>query len=230
MVQCMRCERELPVEFGNTPRNACTDCGWMLRCIPLAISQRLELSDSVSRAHSRPGIFSVAEADDLGRITLTADGPAPQNEDDVNEVCERLVRVLNSMGGTWSAPVEGESDVDMHSMNDDGDRLAMQVVRAKCDGLFWKAVNSAGSATAEYGANSPADEIIQAIRKKSRKYPGAQRQDLTLVVDASRTPSHTFQQVLDAFQAQHFEECKSHGFKAVWVVGPREELVVQLDQ
>jgi hypothetical protein len=67
------------------------------------------------------------------------------------------------------------------------------------------------------------------IRKKSVHYPPAQKKGLTLALDSARTPSHTFQRVLDVFRAEHLEECKQAGFEQVWAVGPRDELVVRLD-
>ena len=35
---------------------------------------------------------------------------------------------------------------------------------------------------------------------------------MTLALDAARTPSHTFQRVLDLFRAQHLKECQQAGF------------------
>jgi hypothetical protein len=143
----MKCQRELPADFDEMPRQPCPECGSTVRGISRDIKEALALSDSVSRTQLRPGLQSMAENHDHGTITLTADGPAPQNEEDVQEVCERLVRMFNSIGGTWSVPVEAEMDVDRRSTNDDGDTLEMQVIRAKIDGRFWEAVNTTGSAT-----------------------------------------------------------------------------------
>jgi hypothetical protein len=57
-----------------------------------------------------------------------------------------------------------------------------------------------------------------------------QKLKMSLVLDAARTPSHTFQQVLDAFRAQYREECEDAGFAQVWAVGPQDSLVERLDR
>jgi hypothetical protein len=189
----------------------------------------LVFGQSVSLIHARPGVQSTAEADDQGKITLTATGPGPRNEDDALDVCARLVRAMNSAGGTWSAPAKGEQDIDGCSTNTADEKLNMQVVRASNNGKLWQEVNREGSATINYDASDVAREMIDAIRKKSGKYAAPQKMALTLVLDAARTPSHTFQRVLDVFRAEHLEECQRAGFAQVWAVGPRDELVVRLD-
>jgi hypothetical protein len=52
---------------------------------------------------------------------------------------------------------------------------------------------------------------------------------LTLVLDASRTPNHTFQQVHNHFAKAHGVKCSNFGFSSVWVVGAADELVDRLD-
>ena len=231
MVHCKICGKELPPEFSETRDQPCSACGSTLRGFTLKAEpgQYLTIGQSVSLIHTRPGLQSTADADDQGRITLTAAGPAPQNEEGALEICERLVRVLNSVGGTWSPPAEWKQDIDGRSTNAAGKELLMQVVRASNNGRLWEAVNREGSATVNYESVAVALEMIEAIRKKSRKYPAAQKRKMTLSLDAARTPSHTFQRVLDVFRTQHLEECQQAGFSQVWAVGPRDELVVRLD-
>ena len=185
---------------------------------------------SVSLIHTRPGLQSTAQADDQGKITLTAAGPGPRNEDDALEICARLVWTLNKTGGDWSVPVESKQDIDGYSTNSAGNKLQIQVVRASNNNRLWQVVNEAGSATIDYIASSAAREMIDAILKKSGRYPAEQKKELSLVLDAARTPSHTFRQVLDAFRAQHLEECQKAGFAQVWAVGPQDSLVERLDQ
>ena len=72
--------------------------------------------------------------------------------------------------------------------------------------------------------------MIDAILKKAGKYPTAQKRQLTLVLDAARTPSHTSQLVLDAFRARHLAECQQAGFAQVWAVGPQDSLATRLDR
>jgi hypothetical protein len=233
MVRCRQCGNELPPEFGNMPRQPCPACQSTSRRFDPMIAgpgSFLVASGSASLVHTRPGLQSTAQADDQGKITLTATGPGPTNEDGALQICARLVRTLNKTGGDWSAPVDGRQDIDGYSTNPADNKLQMQVVRASNNNGLWQAVNEAGSATVDYVAGTAAREMIEAILKKSRKYPTEQKRELSLVLDAARTPSHTFQQVLDAFRAQHLEECQKAGFAQVWAVGPQDSLVERLDQ
>jgi hypothetical protein len=187
------------------------------------------VSGRVSWVQTRPGIQSKAQLTDYGKITLNAAGPAPRNEEDALAICHRLVQVLNSNGGKWSAPVAGHQDIDAESTNTDGDGLQMQVVRATEDTSFWRELNVAGTASREYKATSAAAQLLAAIRKKAAKYASAQKKVLTLVLDAARTPNLTFSEVVTAFREAHLAECQEAGFAQVWVVGPHEGLGERLD-
>lgn len=178
----------------------------------------------------RPGLRSTAELTDQGQITLTATGPSPQNEEDALEICARLVRASNSTGAAWCVPVEGIQDIDGYATNAAGAMLEMQVVRASNNGKMWQEINRAGSATVAYDVAAAAGELIGAIRKKAAKYSAKQKKAITLVLDAGRTPSLTFQNVFNAFRREHLEECQKAGFAQVWVVGSHDSLVERLDR
>jgi hypothetical protein len=141
------------------------------------------------------------------------------------------VRALNEVGGDWSVPEKGIHDiVDRYSTDVSGNELRMQVVRASNNDKLWQELNEVGSAAVEYMADTVAREVIEVILKKSKRYPAKQKREMTLVLDAARTPSHTFQRVLDAFRARHLEECQKAGFAQVWAVGPQDCLVTRLDR
>lgn len=231
MVRCKQCGIALSPEFGNIPRLPCPECESIGRDFSMAVGNgRINVSGGIaSLIHTRPGLQSTAQVDDQGKITLTSTGPSPKNEEGSLEISARLVRMLNWKGGTWSVPVEGQKDVDWYSENSTGDALQIQVVRASNNQELWQKLSETGSASISYVASIVADEIIAAIAKKSRKYPREQKKELFLVLDAARTPSHTFQQVLDAFRKQHLQECQNAGFAQVWIVGPQDSLVERLD-
>jgi len=153
-----------------------------------------------------------------------------RNEEDALEVCARLVRALNTTGENWSAPVKGKQDIDGYSTNPAGDKLQMQVVRASNNNRLWQEVNNIGSATIDYVVSTVAREMIETIRKKTRKYPAEQKREMSLILDAARTPRHTYQQVLDAFRTHYLKECQKAGFAQVWAVGPQGSLVQRLDR
>jgi hypothetical protein len=232
MVQCGECGIELPPEFGVISGQPCPACQSTLR----AFHMRAEpggyrfFGGSLSMIHTRPGLQSAAQADDQGNITLMATGPGPRNEDDALEICARLVRTLNKTDGDWSVPVQSKQDIDGYSTNSASNKLQIQVVRASNDNGLWQAVNEAGSAKIVYTAPTAAREMIDVILKKSRKYPVKQKRQLSLVLDAARTPIHTLQPVIDAFRTQHLQECQEAGFAQVWVVGSQDILVERLDR
>ncbi len=232
MVRCGDCGNELPPEFGEIKGQPCPECGSTLRGFHMNLEpgHYLTVGQSPSMIHTRPGTQSTAAADDQKKITLTASGPAPRNEEDALNMCARLVRFLNSSGLDWSVPVEGEQDIDGCSTNAAGERLNMQVVRASNNANLWRGLSESGCVTMSYTAQTVADELLEAILNKSSKYPPAQKKEMTLVLDAARTPSHTFNQVHNEFQTRHLEKCQKAGFLQVWAVGPQDCLVKRLDR
>jgi hypothetical protein len=188
------------------------------------------VTESVSWEQSRSAHDGTAVLNDINQISFAKTGRTPTNEDNALDVCARLVRWLNATGADWSDPIAGTDDVDGYSTNSRCEKLQMQVSRASHGDGMWRNLNRKGSVNVESDTENAANEIIDRVRKKSAKYPLTQRKALTLVVDASRTPGHTFQPVFDRFRCLHFEECKSSGFAQVWVVGAIDELIVRLDQ
>src|SRR5207248_9682300 len=89
MVRCKQCGIELPPEFGEIPRQPCPTCQSTLREFYMStkLGSYLSFGGSISLKHTRPGLQSTAEAEDQGKITLTATGPAPMNEEDALEIC-----------------------------------------------------------------------------------------------------------------------------------------------
>ena len=184
---------------------------------------------AVSLIHTRPGLDSTAQADDQGRVKLTVTGSSPKNEDDALDICARFVRVLNLKGGNWTAPKQGEQDVDGYSTTSADEVLKMQVVRACHNPELWKDLTQSGTASTESIASEVAKDMFAAIRKKSLKYPSTQKKELTLLLDAARTPIYTFRQVLDEFKANHLLACQKAAFQQVWVIGPQDSLVERID-
>src|SRR5690242_6311203 len=102
MIVCHNCGKELSAEFGEMPRKPCPDCKLTVRDFFLNAEPGdfLVVGGAASLIHTRPGLQSTAHADDQGKITLVATGPAPRNEEGALEMCGRLVRGLNATGGT----------------------------------------------------------------------------------------------------------------------------------
>ncbi len=231
MIQCEECGKELSSEFGEMPRLPCPDCNSIGRKFSMfAGGGRFTIRGGhVSLIHTRPGLNSTAQADDQGRVKLTVTGSSPKNEDDALNICARLVRVLNGQAGHWTAPNPGEQDVDGYSTNSDGHKFNMQVIRASHSPALWEELTKYGSACSESIASDVAKDMIAAVLKKSVKYPSAQKKELTLILDAARTPIYTFQRVIDEFKNNHLLECQNAGFQQVWVVGPQDSIVERID-
>lgn len=229
MDQCANCHAEVAPHTDTFPRGPCPRCGATPGNIRRECADGPHTSDAISWEQSRPGTQSTAKLYGEGQITLTAFGPSPKNEEDGLEMCARLVRKLNREGAHWSDPVEGEQDIDGWSHDSTGKKLKMQVVRASNNERMWSQIGRDGMAVINTDLASVANEIMASIRKKGAKYGEAEKRVLTLILDAGRTPSHTFQNVLDVFGKTFGEECKATGFAAIWSVGSRDDLVVRLD-
>lgn len=231
MVRCGQCNIDLPIEYEASPRLPCPNCNSDKRFFTLSAGggNFKVVGGDVRLVHRRPGLQSSAEADDQGRIKLTATGPSPKNEEDSHQICVRLVESLNSRGADWCEPFEGTRDVDWCSTNSAGDSLQMQVVRASNNSELWQKINEEGSATVEWNDSTVAQELFDVVQMKADKYPPAQRKSLVLVIDAARTPSHTFQKVLDVFRDQYLRLSRDCGFAQIWLVGAQKSLVERLD-
>src|SRR5262249_3294826 len=130
MALCTGCGRDLPEEYCTQPRVASPQCGATGRNFSVTAQSGVAVGGCASWVQTRPGIQSMAQLTDCGKITLDATGPAPRNEEDALAICHRLVQVLNSSGGKWSDPVAGDQDIDAEPMNTDGDWLQRQGVGA----------------------------------------------------------------------------------------------------
>jgi hypothetical protein len=140
---------------------------------------------------------------------------------------------LNAGGATWNEPVTVDADdADCVSVDsaDPKRELRMQVTRASDDEPMWAKLGRDRAVNTTFDAASAADELMRAVTKKSKRYGDSQRKNLTLVLDAARTPGHTFRQVFDSFVSRHAAACRACGFAAVWLIGAVDELTLQLDR
>lgn len=187
--------------------------------------------DQVTWRQTRAVPGGTAVLNERNEIELSMSGPSPKNEEDALEVCERLVWALNERGGSWSAVEPGSADGDVDAWAPDlanaGRKIEMQVVRASPNAR-WKELAATGVVDEKLDCDTAADELFAAIEKKGEHYADAQRRRLTLVIDVSRVPSHTFEAVFRAFRACHEDEARAYGFAAIWVVGGKDVLVSKL--
>lgn len=180
---------------------------------------------------TRPGPYGDATLNDDGNVRFDLTGNPPRNEDDALDVARRLVVYLNAQGASWGEVFEGAADVDAACLDREnaGNILNMQVVRAISDQELWKSLATQGHASRETDVSGIAEELIGVVSKKAARYPAEQRQQLHLIIDAGRTPSHTLQHVHKAFVENYGAECNEIGFAGVWVVGSSDVHVGRLD-
>jgi len=199
----------------------------------VSIQEEVSVTDSVSWTQGRTGNKnSTAQLESSGRVQAKLVGASPRQEEDSLDTCARLVRVLNATGASWTAPLaadDANADADGISI-DPSDRkksLRIQVVRASSNEMMWRTLGQQHEVEVEGNADMLADELLVVITKKRDHYPA--RADLTLAIDANRLPAHTFDVVLKSFERRHRATCAGYGFRDLWLVGPRDELVFRLD-
>ena len=194
--------------------------------------ESLKLENSLSWKQRRPGTHGHGYLDDQGNVISVTEKPTPKNEQDGQAICGRLVNWLNRTAPAHGEPVAGsEKEVDWlaPALHQDRENLLMQVVRAETEEEFWHRVAEAGEARREITAAEAADLLINAVRHKKERYSDQVRAKLVLAVDSGRSPAYTFQPVVDAFRAKYATECAESGYRSVYVVGPRSDLVYSVD-
>jgi hypothetical protein len=148
-------------------------------------------------------------------------------------VCKLIIQKLNLDGSTWGEPVLGDGVVDCEAkdMNDPRQRLQVQVVRAITDQKLWKQLNTQGTVQeSSVDPYSLGSHIRNTIKKKAEAIPKSVRKGLALVLDATLLPGIAFDDVIEEFLSQDSAWAGSLGFEGIWLIGPVNELVRQLDQ
>lgn len=239
---CSTCCESLPDEVVGTFRLPCPICGSVARKHGRKVESILKMTGSFTGVITRDGKpigFAESGTPEIrrhttytadGKIVLNLEGLAPNNEDDVPEVCQILVNALNGTGVEASIAGEGTQDVDCR-VSIGGDELGIQVVRALTTQQFWKELNAAGAVN---DMTLTVDECVrslrEAIRLKERKIPHTQRTKLILLLDAYRVPALAIGTVTDRFKKSQAASVKMLGFHSIYVVGPTPLFVSRLDE
>ncbi len=188
-------------------------------------------TDAVTLRHGRPGPEgSHGSIDDRGNVNLTLSGKPARGREDEFETAERLIARLNLDGGVWGTPLHHETEddpVDVSASDGTGRTLNVQVVRVSNEAR-WSRLGQTGRVEEQLHREAVADELFEAIKKKSTTYGPHEIHSMTLAVDVGRLPSHTFKQAIESLEARHGGACKRFGFESVWVVGARLDLVYRI--
>ena len=236
---CGQCRTVIPDETPGSDRLPCPECGSSARIFDCSVSEsvcahdhfgfiqkRESLEIAFGESERRNGAAAHASLEN-GHVHTGASGPGSQNEDDSLATCFLLVAFLNARGDSWSPLMVGSGDVDGYSSNPNGEKLCIQVVRAQTDNTFWLSLSKQQSASVTSDVFSAATALWKAICLKSKIPPG-QRLEITLALDANRTPGLAFGAVIEVFASHFGAMAQDLGFAAIYVVGPEIDLVRRL--
>ena len=140
------------------------------------------------------------------------EGPPPENETDVLQVCGTLREALSRRGEHWG-PFEVPDRVDdVDAFARDGNKkLDAQVTRVEREA--WRELARTGSSDARRSPDELAEEIRAAVEHKSSQHGAAQRGALLLALDASRSPGHVLTPVVVSFLERHGEWATGLGYR-----------------
>lgn len=175
-----------------------------------------------------------ADAKGGGSVAARVKGDPPEGEELTLAACRILVRSLNSQGGDWSDPYEGEeashSDCVACKESNPDRELHIQVVQAIIESDLWEHwAEEGGYDHSAASPNAVAGRLTEAIEKKVERIPEGARDDLILALNALRTPGASLEPVVEEFRGQYADEVGALGFDQVWLVGLNDSLVWRLD-
>lgn len=186
--------------------------------------------------------FSSADTSDTGAVSFQMKGKPIQGEDDTRSVGQLLAQAMNVDNGQWELtdkPAVGVVDCFLRDRSDPMCQLKLQVVRAIVDTALYQKL-AYGKDVSEVSIN-PADvaaRMYEAVTKKVQHLleqerrgliSKEERQELILVLDATRLSVCTMFSVIEAYR-QHFGP-QTYGldFMQVWLVGPTTAMTHRLD-
>lgn len=181
----------------------------------------------------RQGRASHATLHDGRSLDMSLKGSSPQGEEDTRATCQILKERLNLDGGHWDRITFGcePADCVLVDAEEPTRTLDVQVVRAIASQGLWRRLNFTGFLQSSLSPVEAVAEIRMAIEAKARdeKIPRQSRSRLVLALDATRLPGLTFDEIVHQFRLRHLDWVRTHGFAAVWLVGPVSRLVWRLD-
>jgi hypothetical protein len=196
----------------------------------------------IVRKISSDGSDAIRVADDQAQ-SVTADlgsdgqaryevaGRSRQNEEGVLDVCRILAQRLRRDDGTVGEPrrVAGrEIGIDCEIPTGEG-LLQVQVTRPATP-EFWQQLNRNATAQRLISSSNTIEDLPALVEAKARRTSAADRARVVLALDATETAVHAMPSVAQAARGLRGVEIAARGFKAVWIVGPSEDLVFRIDQ
>ena len=246
-VRCGECGAAVG-EPANTPLDArvpCPSCGSKSRTMDVGATDTLGLSGHLSALHERGGeAIGFSETEREGRassatlsgeglLEIAITGSSPQGEEDTPTTCRVLKEHLNTLGARWGQIVPGREPADCVFIDseDSNKTLEVQVVRAIASESLWRELNSSRSVRKSLSPSEIVAEIRAAVGRKAgdENIPRPLRARLVIGLDATRLSGMGFDAIVREFRSTSLDWVRSHGFAALYLVGPVPRLCGKLD-
>lgn len=240
---CGECGHVVDDEGDRAEREPCPKCGARRRKHEENLGDGIRAGDFSGVVGSdasgdtkfvdetRPGGDAHSADDRDGMVEERVAGKPPDSQEAELEVCERLARHWSQSGQAWLAKRVPDTDDPGDCIligQEDGQTRAAQVTAAVPGRSFFGTLAHEGERRESASPEDAAERLLAAAEMKSGKYPKKVREDLLLVLDASRAPAGVLRSVLAA-AAERRSDFRGLGFAQVWVVGPLGGLVHRLD-
>lgn len=168
-----------------------------------------------------------------GAMSHQFEGRPARNEEDVLQACESLMEALRSRGltfnGKFRIPDGQETGIDATATTFDGEVINVQVVGVRQQDLLAQ-LGRTGAASSAATPDELADDVCSKVKAKRDVCPPNDRPGVVLLIDAIRSPGHTFPAVIDSLRASpRVDILQTTGYRAVWLAGPTTSLTQRLD-
>jgi len=152
-------------------------------------------------------------------VELTLRGPLDLGRQGEPRVADRIVSVLKSEGRAVELIPHEDSKGEDSRIKCDGTDINVQVVTVPGATQFLREANQ-GSASTSVPIAQAAAWINDAASAKAAHYSATQKAGTLLALDVRHVSVLASEQVVQSVERLFGDPCRSHGFGAVWLVGP----------
>jgi len=157
-------------------------------------------------------------------VQLTLSGPLDLGKRPTEaRVAERVVSVLRADGRDVEMLAYDDPRGEDSKIKCDGAQVDIQVVTVPRATQFLSDANR-GSASTSVPILQAAGWINDAVSAKAAHYSPVQNAQTLLAIDVRHVAVLATREVMQAIDETYGDPCSSHGFGAVWLVGPEDSL------
>ena len=154
-------------------------------------------------------------------MELTLQGPIDLGRRSDIRVADRVISILRSEGQSVELLHHEDSHGDDRRIRCNGQDVSIQVVSVPTAPDFIRDA-SRGSANTVVSLSDAAGWINEAVTLKAGHYSTAAKAQMLLAVDVRAVGVLASPPVVAAVEQRFGDPCATHGFGAVWLVGPLE--------